>query len=115
MTSSPRSRSASRTLLPNACCPWTTMRMAALLQAAELGRPEPARLGDVDGHAIGRRVFHFHVAVGLTAVAHPERLVDVVATRGAGCRQLVGDRFQALHLEAEVMNATPVLAPLDAG
>jgi len=45
----------------------------------------------------------------------PEGLVDVVAGRRPGGLQPLGDRFQALDLEADVVDAAPALAALDAG
>jgi len=47
--------------------------------------------------------------------AHAERRVDVVAPRRAGVREPLGDVLEAVHLEAEVVDAGPVLAALDAG
>src|SRR5207237_652590 len=78
------------------------------------GRAQPAGLRHVEHDRVRAAVLDLDVAVGLAA-AHLERLVDVVATRGAGRRELVGDLLQALHLEADVVDAAPAPAALHAG
>src|SRR4029453_10244234 len=80
----------------------------------EARRAHPARLGHVHSDPVRARVLHLDVRVA-GAAAHAEGGFDVVALRGAGRRQLLGDLLKALDLEAEVMDAGPVLAPLDAG
>src|SRR5215813_8627496 len=77
----------------------------------EARRPDPARLGHVHGDPVGGRVLDLDVRVAVAA-AHAEGGVDVLARRGAGRRQLLGDLFEALDLEAEMMDAGPVLAAL---
>src|SRR5262252_3092443 len=79
------------------------------------GRADPAGLGDVDGDAVRRRVLDLDVAGPVTVLADAERFVDVVAGLGAGVLQPLGDRLQALHLKADVMDAAPARAALDAG
>src|SRR5262249_11917065 len=81
----------------------------------QAARPDPARLGDVDHHAVrapgpppDRRVMD---------AGHPdaEGAVDVVAGLGPGRRQLLLDLLEVLDLEADVVDAAPVLAALHAG
>src|SRR5262245_43392218 len=76
---------------------------------------QPAGFGDVEHDVVGAGVLDLDVAVGLAAAAEGERLVDVVAARGAGGRELVRDRLQALDLEAHVVDAAPCLAAVGAG
>src|SRR5262245_10273098 len=76
---------------------------------------DPAGLGDVDGDAVRRRVLHLDVAGPVTVLADAERLVDVVAGLGPGVPEPLGDRLQALDLEADVMDTAPARAALDAG
>src|SRR6185295_16575013 len=64
------------------------------------GGSDPAGLGDVDGDAVGRRVLHLDVAGPVTVLADAERLVDVFAGLGPGVLQPLGDRLEALDLEA---------------
>src|SRR5215470_10303868 len=79
----------------------------------EPGGADPAGLGDVDGDAVRRRVLDLDVAGPVTVLADAERLVDVVAGLGPGVLQPLGDRLQALHLKADVMDAAPARAALD--
>src|SRR5206468_4011524 len=88
------------------------------LLGSKVRRADPARLGDVDGDAVGAAVLHLDVAVALCAAgvaAHAERLVDVVAARRVRGGEPLGGVVEIVDLEAEVMDAGPVLAPLDAG
>src|SRR5439155_26538146 len=77
--------------------------------------PDPAGLGHVDHHAVGPAVLDLDVAAVAATVPDPEGLVHVVARLGARLFELLGDRLQALDLEADVMDAAPALAPLDTG
>src|SRR5262249_23011273 len=79
----------------------------------EAGRTNPASLRHVHHDAVGTAVLHLDVAVTLAAVSHPERRVHVVARRGPGRAEPLGDRLQALDLEADVVDATPILSTLD--
>src|SRR5438552_5258626 len=79
------------------------------------GSPDPASLGDVDRHAVGTGVLHLDVTVPVAMLADSESLVDVVAGLGPGVLQPLGDRLQALDLEADVMDAAPARAALDSG
>src|SRR5262249_39600462 len=78
----------------------------------EARRADPARLGHVHRDPVGGRVLDLDVRVAVAA-AHAEGGVDVLARRGADRGQLLGDLLEALDLEAEVMDAGPVLAALD--
>src|SRR5262245_10669633 len=51
----------------------------------------------------------------MAVLADAERLVDVLAGLGPGVLQPLGDRLEALDLEADVMNAAPARAALHAG
>src|SRR6266850_1174518 len=103
-----KNRGERRSLPPGA----SFVRSRRLLQ----GRgPDPARLRHVDGDSVGRVVLHLDVGVALAVLPDPEGLVDVVARRRPGGLQPLGDRFQALDLEADVVDAAPALAALDAG
>src|SRR5213592_1324132 len=82
---------------------------------AETGGADPARLRDVEDDPIRAAVLHLDVAAMSAALSHPERLVDVVAERRAGLCQLLGNGLEALDLEADVVDATVALAPLDPG
>src|SRR5215470_9748765 len=81
----------------------------------QAGGADPARLGDVDGDTIRRGVLHLDVAGPVPVLAHAERLVDVIAGLGAGVLQPLGDRLEALDLEADVMDAAPARTALHAG
>src|SRR6185436_11116712 len=73
---------------------------------------DPARLGDVHRDPVRPRVLHLDVGEAASA-AHPQRVVYVVAALGADGGQLLGDALEAFDLEAEVVDAGPVLAALD--
>src|SRR2546425_6904724 len=93
-------------------------RCAPLVRSRRLlerGRPDPARLGDVDRDPVGGVVLHLDVRVAVAGVADPEGLVDVVAWRRPGALQPLGDRLQALDLETDVVDAAPAGAALDPG
>src|SRR6267378_6788071 len=81
----------------------------------EWGGADPAALRDVDGDPVRTDVLHLDVGGSMGAVAHAERLVDVVPRYGPGRLQALGDRLQALDLEADVVDAAPARAALDAG
>src|SRR6516164_1679176 len=81
----------------------------------QAGGADPARLGDVDGDTIRRGVLHLDVAGPVPVLAHAERLVDVIAGLGAGVLQPLGDRLEALDLEADVMDAAPARTAFHAG
>src|SRR5438094_10243596 len=51
----------------------------------------------------------------MTVLADPERFVDVVAGLGPRVLQPLGDRLQALDLEADVMDPAPARAALHSG
>src|SRR5438132_6658285 len=76
---------------------------------------DPAGLRHVDGDGVGPGVLDLDVAAHARAVPHAERVVDVVAAWRARAGELVGDRFQVLDLEPDVVDAAPPRAPLDAG
>jgi hypothetical protein len=61
-------------------------------------------------------VSHLDVAVSRrrAANAEPERNVYVIARLRRGFRQVRRCHFEAVHLEADVMDAAPALAALDA-
>src|SRR5215470_19562549 len=73
------------------------------VRGLQAGGADPAGLGDVDGDAVRRRVLHLDVAGPVTVLSDAERLVDVVAGLGPGVLQPLGDRLEALDLEADVM------------
>src|SRR3989454_7613145 len=85
-----------------------------LIQLFEPGGADPAGLRDVDRDSVGATVLHLDVGIPMAGVADAEGLVDVVTGRRTGGLQPLGDRFQAFHLKADVMDAAPVLAALDA-
>src|SRR3989454_1571556 len=85
-----------------------------LIQLFEPGGANPAGLRDVDRHSVGAAVLHLDVGIPMAGVADAEGLVDVLTGRRTGGLQPLGDRFQAFHLKADVMDAAPVLAALDA-
>src|SRR5215813_683112 len=78
----------------------------------ELGGADPARFRDLDHDVVGTAVLHLYVGVPLLAVPDAQGLVDVVARLRAGGGEALGDRLQAVDLEADVMDAAPALAPL---
>src|SRR5258705_4621354 len=78
----------------------------------ERGRADPTRLGDIDGDPVRADVLHLDIGEAAGA-AHTERGVDVIAPLGADGGELLGDALEALDLEAEVVDAGPVLAALD--
>src|SRR5215813_1748364 len=81
----------------------------------EVGSAYPARFRHVDRDVDGAAVLDLDVRVALLAVAaHAQGLVDVVAERGAGGSQPLRDLLQAVHLEADVVDAAPLLAALHA-
>src|SRR5215831_20729011 len=79
------------------------------------GGADPAGLGDVDHHVV--RTVVLHLDVGLVLAGHPdaEGAVDVVPGRGTPGGELFLDLVQVLDLEADVVDAAPALAALDAG
>src|SRR5262245_5870932 len=78
----------------------------------ELGSADPARLRDIDHDVVGAAVLHLHVGVALLAVPDAQGLVDVVARLRAGGGEALGNRLEAVDLEADVMDAAPALAAL---
>src|SRR5712692_1980617 len=82
---------------------------------AETRGADPARLRDVDHDPVGAVVLHFDVAARPATVADAEGLVDVGTGLRPGRGQPLGDRFQALDLEPDVVDAAPALATLDPG
>src|SRR6185369_14186092 len=87
-------------------------RAARRLQS---GGADPAGLGDVHRHAVGPGVLHLDVAVPIAVLPDAEGLVDVLAGLGSGILQPLGDRLQALDLEADVVDAAPARTALDTG
>src|SRR6266545_5235134 len=76
-------------------------------------RSDPARLRDVEHDSIGAAVLHLDVSVSLMTT-DTERLVDVVAACRTGGPELLRDDFQALDLEADVVDAAEALAAFGA-
>src|SRR5262249_47307201 len=60
-------------------------------------------------------VLDLDVAVLLPPMAHAQRLVDIIARLRTGFGQLCGDRLQALDLEANMVDATPLFAAFGSG
>src|SRR5262245_57312965 len=87
-------------------------RRTAHSRWAETRRADPAGLRNIEHDAIRAAVLHLYV--GVTPVAHPESLVDIITTPGASRSELLTDRLQAFDLKADVVNATVGFAPLDA-
>src|SRR2546426_1863143 len=85
-----------------------------LAELLEPGGADPARLRDVDRHSVGAAVLHLDVGIPMAGVADAKGLVDVVTGRRTGGLQPLGDRLQAFDLKADMMDAAPVLAALDA-
>src|SRR5262245_25121267 len=81
----------------------------------EVGSADPARFRHVDRDVVGAAVLYLDVRVALLAVADTQGVVDVVAPRGPGGGQPLRDRLQAVHLEADVVDAAPLFATLHAG
>src|SRR5262249_18558888 len=80
----------------------------------EAGGADPAGLGDVEHHVVRTAVLHLDVGLVL-ALAHTERLVDVVPRLRPGGREPLGNRLEVVDLEPDVMDAGEALAPLGSG
>src|SRR5262249_28241026 len=57
-------------------------------------------------------VLDLDIAVLLTTMPYAQRLIHIIAGLRTGFRQLRGDRLEAFHLEANMVNATPLFAAL---
>src|SRR5262249_52358407 len=76
---------------------------------------DPAGLRHVNHDPVRPTVLDLNVAVLLTPMAHTQRLIHIIARLRAGFRQLFGDRLQALDLETNMVNATPLFAAFGPG
>src|SRR5207245_4233061 len=87
-------------------------RRLPLSRRAASRRADPAGFCDVEHDVVLAPVLPLYV--GVTPVAHPESLVDIITTPGASRRELLTNRFRAFGLKADVVNAAVGFAPLDA-
>src|SRR6266851_4123524 len=113
-------RSTTQTCAPSrpstmAALPSTRLPMESGLLRTEAGGADPAGLGDIQHDPVRPGVLDLDVGVALIPVADAEGVVDVVAARRARRGQPQGDLLQAVHLEADVVDARELPAPLDPG
>ena len=65
----------------------------------------PSGFGDIDDDAIGGAIFYFGIDVRGLAFAKAQRVVDVIADRCSGGRELLVNFFDAVYFKPDMVQS----------